>query len=247
VQGYSAELCQAIADRVKAHLNLPQLAVDWVPVTPANHVSDVKQGTVDLLCTPTSETAAKRQDIAYSKPVFPGGVRAIVRRDTGAALRQALGDNPPKQQPTWRGSPAAKVLDKGKFGVMTGTTTQRWLAGKMTSLKVNGTAVEFPDYATGLQQLMDRKIDVFFGDRAVAIGAVDLGPAAAQLEILPRQFTHEPLSLALPRNDDDFRTVVDRALSDSYAAPGFKDIYSKWAGKMDDQTTAFFQWVSFAP
>jgi ABC-type amino acid transport substrate-binding protein len=130
---------------------------------------------------------------------------------------------------------------------MTGTSAQRWLAGKMTTLKVSGTEVLVPDYSTGLQQLMDGKIDVFFGDRAVAIGAVDLGPASTQLEILPREFTHEPVALALPRNDDDFRGVVDRALSDSYAAPGFKDMYSKWAGTMDEKTAAFFQWVSFAP
>jgi polar amino acid transport system substrate-binding protein len=130
---------------------------------------------------------------------------------------------------------------------MTGTSAQRWLAGKMTALKVSGTEVLVPDYSTGLQQLMDGKIDVFFGDRAVAIGAVDLGPASSKLEILPRQFTHEPLSLAVPRGDDDFRLAVDRALSDAYAAPGFKDMYSKWCGTMDEQTATFFQWVSFAP
>ena len=76
---------------------------------------------------------------------------------------------------------------------------------------------------------------------------MDLGPASAQLEILPRSFTHEPLVLALPRNDDDFRLAVDRALSDTYASAGFSDMYSKWAGTMDDQTRTFFDWVSFAP
>lgn len=247
VQGYSARLCQQIAERVKVQLNLSQLVVDWVAVKPADHVNEVKQGNIDLLCTPTSETAAKRQDVAYSKPVFPGGVRAIVSKNTAAALREALGENP-KPKPVWRGSPAAKVLDKGSFAVMAGTTTERWLASKKATLQINATTVPVPDYRTGLQQLMDGKVDVFFGDRAVAIGAVDdLGVASEALTILPRWFTHEPLSLALPRNDDDFRLVVDRALSDAYAAVDFEEQYSKWNGPMDDKTFTFFQWVSFAP
>ncbi len=247
VQGYSAKLCEQIAERVKVQLGLSQIVMDWVAVKSADHVDQLKQGNIDLLCTPTSETAAKRQDVAYSKPVFPGGVRAIVSKATAAALREALGENP-KPKPVWRGSPAAKVLDKGSFAVMAGTTTERWLTNKKATLGVNATIVPVPDYATGLRQLMDGKVDVFFGDRAVSIGAVsDLGEASEKLTILPRWFTHEPLSLALPRNDDDFRLVVDRALSDTYASAEFEDQYSKWNGPMDDQTLAFFQWVSFAP
>jgi ABC-type amino acid transport substrate-binding protein len=246
VQGYSANLCQKVVERVKWQLNLSQIAIDWVPVTIANHVTELKQGNIDLLCTPTSETAAKREDVSYSKPVFPGGVRAFVRQDTGAALRQALGDNP-KPRPVWRGSPAAKVLDKSSFAVVAGTTTERWLAGKVAAFQIDAKVVAVPDYKTGLQQLMDGKVAVFFGDGAVAKGAVDLEVAARKLEVLPRQFTREPLSLALPRSDEDFRLLVDRALTESYADPKFEDMYAMWCGTMDDNIHAFFQWVSFAP
>jgi polar amino acid transport system substrate-binding protein len=246
VMGFSAELCDRVVENVKKQLGLAQLTVDWMPVTPANQIVAVKQGAVDLLCTPTSETAAKRQDVSYSKPVFPGGVRAVVRRETAAALRNALGENP-KPHTVWRGSPASKVLDKATFAVAQGTTTERWLADNMKRLKVTGKALPVADYRTGVQMLVDSKADVFFGDRAVVLGVIESEAAGTNLVVLDRFFTHEPLALALARNDDDFRLVVDRALNEAYTAPTFADSYSKWCGTMDDNTRRFYQFVSFAP
>jgi len=245
VQGYTAGLCQQVVERVKKQVGAAQLNVEWVAVTRENQVAEVKQGNIDLMCTPSVETAESRQDVSYSKPVFPAGVRAVVRRDTATALQKALGD-PPKPQPVWRGSPAAKLLDNGSFAVVAGSTTERWLKENMKRLKVNGKAVPVENYRAGVKALMDRKADVFFGDRAVVLGVME-GDAGAELVILERWFTHQPLGLALPRNDDDFRLLVDRALSDAYAAPEFRDAYGMWAGTMDDSTRNFFQWVSFAP
>jgi ABC-type amino acid transport substrate-binding protein len=246
VDGYAAGLCLQVVERVKKQLGLPQLVVDWVPITLTNHVNEVKQGNVDLLCVPTSETAAKRKDVAYSKPVFPGGVRAVVRMDTATALRKALDENP-NPGPVWRGSPAAKVLNKGTFAVVAGTTTERWLASKKATLQVNAKTVAVADYRTGIQQLLDRKADVFFGDRSLVLGVMNSDAANENLVVIDRWFTREPLSLALARNDDDFRLLVDGALSDSYADAKFGELYSKWCGKYDDTTRTFFQWVSFAP
>src|ERR1700757_585844 len=54
--GYSVALCRRIADAVKAELNLPALAVEFVPVTSANRFDELQHGQIDLLCgtaTPT--------------------------------------------------------------------------------------------------------------------------------------------------------------------------------------------------
>jgi polar amino acid transport system substrate-binding protein len=70
--------------------------------------------------------------------------------------------------------------------------------------------------------------------------------ASESLTILPRLLTHEPLAFALARDDDDFRLLVDRALSASYRSDGFADLYSTWCGEFDDSTRAFFQWNTLA-
>jgi polar amino acid transport system substrate-binding protein len=244
-EGFSAALCQQVADHVKMQLGLAQLAVDWVKVTSSGDMGQIRDGTVDLLCTPAVETLDRRKDVSFSIPVFPGGLRAVMRKDAAEALRAAIDQTPgakaPNARPVWRGSPVAKLLDKRTFAVVSGSTSQTWLAGKIESFQLDAKTVVVPDYRTGLQQLVDRKADVFFGDRAVVLGAMS-SEQRGQLVISERMLTNEPLSLTLARNDDDFRLAVDSALSAAYAADGFGELYAKWFGASDDATRMFYSW-----
>ena len=65
-----------------------------------------------------------------------------------------------------------------------------------------------------------------------------------QLVRLERRVTHEPGAVALGRNDDTVRLVVDRALSTLYPSPEFETLYLKWFGEPDDATKAFFQMIA---
>jgi ABC-type amino acid transport substrate-binding protein len=244
VEGYSAALCQQVVEQVKSQLKRSDIAVEWVPVRIGGLVSEVQQGNVDLMCTPIAQTLSRRNDVAYSIPVFPGGVRAVLRNDSAAALRDALAGTSGAKA-VWRGSPAATVLGTKSFAVVAGTTTESWLGGKLSSFQIDSKIVPVADYRAALQALLDRDVDAVFGDRALVLGAMD-SSASESLTILPRLLTHEPLAFALARDDDDFRLLVDRALSASYRSDGFADLYSTWCGEFDDSTRAFFQWNTLA-
>jgi polar amino acid transport system substrate-binding protein len=241
VEGYAATLCDRIAAQAKKELGLNQLAVDWVPVTLDSRLTDVRDGKIDLLCTPTSVTLSRRQEAAFSIPVFPGGVRAVMRVDTSAALRKALAETA-TPTPVWRGAPAAKTLAKTTFAVMSGTTTERWLAGRRSTLQIDAKVITVPDYKAGLQALRDRKADVFFGDRALVLGALH-GTTAPDLFIFDRLFTQESFGLALPRDDDTFRLLVDRSLSQLYTSE-LGNVYRLCCGEPDAGTRAYFQWIT---
>lgn len=238
--GYAVALCQRIAEQVKTQLSLPQLSVDWVPVTMDNRLREVQQGNVDLLCTPTSVSLTRRQEVAFSIPIFGGGNRAVVHADDVARLRAALAENP-DTKPVWRGSPASRVLKGTTLAVVSGTTTLKWLESERAKLQVDAKITPVPDYRTGLQQLLDRKVDVFFGERAIVLGAMD-GPARQNLVILDRLFTQEQAALALARNDDDFRLLVDSTLSRIYTSNELGDLYTKWFGPFSNDARVFFLW-----
>jgi ABC-type amino acid transport substrate-binding protein len=240
-EGYSAALCQRVADRVKTQLGNSSLTVEWVQLTLDNRLSAVQQGSVDLLCTPMPQTVAGRQAAAFSLPVFPAGVRAVLRNDAAVQLRESLAASGGGGRAVWRGSPAATVLGQKKFAVLAGSTTESWLQGRLASFQIDATVVPVPDYRTGLQQVLDHSADVFFGDRAVVLGAMD-DAARDSLTILPRLLTHEPLALAMARGDDDFRLLVDRALSDTYGSTDFIRLYAESFGALDDDAQAFFRW-----
>ena len=239
-EGYAIALCQEVADEVKKGLALPSLRVDWVPVAPDDRLSDVQQGNIDLLCAPTSATLARRQDVSFSIPIFAGGNRAVVRANAPAALRDALGESK-SPRAVWRGSPAAKVLKGTTFAVVGGTSSDTWLKSRRTALQVDARIVPVVDYRSGLQQVRDGEVDVFFGERSLVLGAMS-DPEREELVILDRLFTHEPLALALARGDEDFRLLVDRSLSQLYASERFGELYKRWYGDFDDKARTYFIW-----
>jgi ABC-type amino acid transport substrate-binding protein len=244
-EGYSAALCERIAARVKTQLGLQQLAVDWVTVRPDNVLNVVAAGEADVLCTPTNATLERRKTLSYSLPVFAGGIRAVVRNDVSPALRDVLEANPATRN-VWRGSPALTLLEKTTFATVAGTSSEKWLAGKVSGFKLNTVTVSVPDYASGLKFLQERKVDVFLAERDVVLASMD-NSARTQLIVLSRQLTHEPLALALPRGDEDFRLLVDTELTAAYNSPEFPSLYVKHFGKLDDATRNFFTWVTPPP
>jgi putrescine:ornithine antiporter len=238
--GYSVALCLKVVDAVKTQLSLSTLSAEWVAVTVADRFTAVQQGQVDLLCGAETVTLARRQDVAFSLPIFPGGIGALLRKDSPARLREVLAGRPPSN-PVWRGS-AGQLLQTQTFSVVTGTTAEPWLAGKLNEFKLTAKVAPVDGYEAGVQGVLDRKAHVFFGDRAILLDAAARHPSASTLMVLDRLFTYEPVALVLARGDEDFRLVVDRALSGFYASAEFPALYVQWFGEPDDAALTFFRW-----
>jgi putrescine:ornithine antiporter len=237
--GYSVELCQKVAAQVKAGLSMSSLAVEWVPVTLESRFRDVQQGKVDLLCGADSVTLSRRKEVAFSIPIFPGGIGALLRRDAPLGLRDVLNEGTAAPRPFWRGSPAA-ILTEKVFGVIPKTTTESWAVEKLATLKITARLVGVDTYAAGVQQVTDRGVDAFFGDRPILLDAAKRSPSGSDLIVLDRRFTYEPIALGLQRDDDDFRLLVDRTLSELFRLHEFRDLYAKWFGEPDQSALVFF-------
>jgi polar amino acid transport system substrate-binding protein len=241
--GYAIELCRHIAAEIKSRLALPALDVEWIPIGFDARTQQVRDGSVDVTCTPVVPTLERRREVSFSLPVFPGGNRAVIRKDSPRDLRQTL-EGTASTAPVWRGSPAAKVLQRTIFAVVAGTTTEGWLKARGRMFHIDAEILDVLDYRSGLEKLLDHRVDVLFGDRAAILGEMSEA-AHARLVILDRRFTHELYALPIPRNDDDFRLVVDEALSKLYASDGFGEVYAHWFKEFDDQTRLFFLWNTF--
>lgn len=241
--GYAVSLCKSVAEQLKRSLALPGLTIDWVPLAANERLTAVHKGKIDLLCAPMSETLGRREHASFSVPVFAGGNRAALRADAPAALRNVLSESRPTK-PVWRGTPAATVLESTKLAVVSSTTSESWLNERAKTLQVDAHIVRLPDYRKALTQLVAGDVDVVFGDRVIMLGALQSLPAQVRenVVILERMFTHEPAGLALEHGDDDFRLLVDGALSHMYVSPEFAALYAKWCGEFDERARAFFVW-----
>ncbi len=103
--GYSVALCEKVAAEVKAELGLPELALEWVPVTLDQRFQAVAQGKIDLMCAADTATLERRKEVSFSLPIFPSGIAAVLRADAPAPLQDVLAGRP-ASGPIWRASPA---------------------------------------------------------------------------------------------------------------------------------------------
>lgn len=242
-QGYTITLCEHIVAQVKSELSMPGLTVDWREVQPDRALEQVSQGNIDLLCAPVSVTIEKRRHVSFSLPIFAAGNRAVIRTNAPPQLRNVLTQQS-SNRPIWRGSPASTVLTGTRVGVAEGTTSEQWLQERIGTLQIDAKLLPVEDYRAGIQRLAAGELDMFFGERTVVLGVLSTMDRSAResVEILDRLFTHEPIALALARNNDDFRAVVDSALSRLYASEQFPSLYTKCCGELNEEMRSFFSW-----
>jgi polar amino acid transport system substrate-binding protein/glutamate/aspartate transport system substrate-binding protein len=193
--GFTIDLCRSIAKHIGEQLNINDLKVNYVLVTAENRFDAIKNGKADLLCEPTSETLARREQVDFSIPTFVDGASLLVS-----------GDGP--------GDFAA--LSGKKIGVLAGTTTEQSLRDTLTSANINAEIAPAKTHLDGLAMLDKGEIVAYFADRAILSYLASKSSDASKLRLADNYFSLEPYALALPHGDEDFRLAVDRALSHIY-------------------------------
>jgi putrescine:ornithine antiporter len=239
--GYSAALCRSVADALKRELGMAALKVEWVPLPIEARFRAVQEGTVDLLCGAETATLVRRREVAFSIPIFPGGVGALVRTDAPARLRQALAGTGETHHPIWRAS-AGQALTARAFSAVNGTTFASWLRDRIDTFKVVAKVSLVESDTAGVDGVVARQSDVFFGERGALLDAARRHPSSKDLMMIDRLYTVEPIALGLARGDEDFRLFVDRALSRLYRSEEIDRLYAKSFGEPSDSVLSFFRW-----
>ena len=238
--GFSVALCKKVADAAKETLGLPTLNVEWVAVGAADRFTAVSTGKIDVFCGADSDTWSRREQVAFSLPVYPGGIGALLRKDAPERLSEILSQKPPSS-PTWRAS-AGQLLQTQTFTFVKGTTAETWLSGKLKEFKLASTLAPVASFDDGMTAVLERRASVFFADHAILLDAVAHNPSGSKLVVLDRYFTYEAFALPLPRGDDALRTLVDHTLSRLYPTPEFRALYVQWFGEPAADVLKFYGW-----
>ena len=241
--GYSVDLCQALGEAVKSQLGVADLKVEWLPITVDNQLKAVQQHEVDALCAAVTVTLKRRETVDFSLPIFPGGVGVVVRSDSPKRLRNILNGEAATYTPTWR-AVALNILREQVFATVPGTTAERWIKERGDEFNVQFHVEPMSGYEAGIQAVLDRKASAFFAERAILLDAVKNHKSADDLMVLDRQYTYERLALPIQRGDEDFRLLVDRALSKQFESAGYQGTYAKWFGEPNEKSEVFFRWNS---
>lgn len=203
--GYSVALCRSVADEVKATLKLKKLDLIFVEVTAKDRFDALAAGRIDLLCEATTETLSRREKVDFSLMTFSTGATLLYRVD---------------------GPQDFAALNGQKVGVHAGTTTNALLDKALAASGIKAEIVPVTDHAEGVRRLAAGELAAYFGDGAILLFNWLESPDRAKLKLSDRALSHEPYALALPKGDDAFRLVADRALARLYRDGGIDAVFS---------------------
>ncbi|MBO9647001.1 MAG: amino acid ABC transporter substrate-binding protein [Variovorax sp.] len=237
VTGYAIALCTKVGDAAKQELKLPALNIELVQVSMEDRFRAVADGKIDMLCgaVPTLE---RRAQVSFSIPVGFVGVNAVIRSDAPVRLVQVLTGQEPPQAVIWRGTSAP---ERRSLAVVKGTVVERALVDRLAQRRIAIDVVSVADTSEGVQAVVDRRVDAFFDGRPLLLDAVGRNASKSNLVVLDRLFRRELMAFAVRRNDDEFRLVVDRALSRIYRSPDLPTIYRTYLKEPDRETLEFFE------
>lgn len=238
--GYAIDLCLKIADKVKTELGLPGLQIRYQPVTATDEMRAVSSGTVDILCTPTPPTLERRKTVSYSVPIYTAGLSAVVRQDAPEALLNVLNGKVAHTGPTWRATINRGLVNQ-TFAATAGGVTEAWIHQQMRLLGVVATLVTVENTDAGLKLVAEGKADVFFAERMMLTNLLSTDDSAGNLVLLERIFEYAPAAMALDRDDESFRLLVDTTLSEMYRSGEIEQAYDSYLGGISDTAKKLFK------
>jgi ABC-type amino acid transport substrate-binding protein len=210
--GYALDLCIKLAEAVRAKLGAKGgEGVTLTMVTPANRISIIAEGKADMECGSTTNNKERREKVAFTVPHFITGARMLVRADSKATVLEDL---------------------KGKTVVSTKGTTPLKAVDSANKERLMGlTIVEAPDHARAIEMVEKGEADAFVMDDVLLYGLAANRPNPNALKVVGKFLTTEPLAIMLPKNDPEFKKIIDEEMKRLVRSREIYAIYDKWFAK----------------
>ncbi|HHC7402037.1 TPA: transporter substrate-binding domain-containing protein [Vibrio parahaemolyticus] len=222
--GYTIELCKAVAQS----MGVNNSNVKFVPVTLESGLQKISTNKFDMLCSAVTPTAERRQLASFSLPVFQGGVSAVLHKDAPHDLKRVLEGKPAHEGPKWRAT-INRGLANHTYVVHAQTVTEAWVKEQVKRLGVVANILTVDTHEQGLALVNSGEADAYFAEVDSLSNELTKGNFN-KLELSGRVYETALQSIALPRNNDDFRLQVDKALSDTYNSAEFTKLYQRYFG-----------------
>ena len=206
--GYSVDLCMKVVSALRSQLGLPNLKVVMNPVTSANRIPLMANGTIDLECGSTTNNLERQQQVAFAPTMFVIGSRLLTKKSSNI---KTLADM------------------KGKTLVATaGTSTLKQMTMLNKEQSLGMTILIAKDHPESFLMLETGRAVAEANDDILLAAQVANSKDPAQFEISKDPLSVEPYGIMLRKGDPAFKTVVDAAIIKVYKSDEIKRIYNKW-------------------
>jgi ABC-type amino acid transport substrate-binding protein len=206
--GFAVELTQAIIEDVRQQLKRPNLEVTYMPVGAQTRIPLLVNGTYDLECGSTTNTAARGKDVAFAISHFYTGTRLLSKKASGIRTYADLAN---KTVASTAGSTNEKVIRK-------------YAADNKIDMQV----ILGKDYDDALQMVENDRAVAFAMDDILLFGLRANARDPDALEVVGAALQVEPYGCMLRKDDPDFKKLVDGTIARLMRSGEFSRLYVKW-------------------
>src|SRR3954447_12321619 len=201
--GYHVELCQRILKAV-----LPGTSVEYVPVTSANRIPLVQNGTVDIECGSTTNNEARQKDVAFALTTYVTEVRTAVKADSSI---KSVAD-----------------LNGKTVATTTGTTSVALLRKNKRAQGIQFNEVYGKDHADSFLLLESGRADAFVMDDNILAGLIASSKNPKDFKIVGETLNVEPIAIMIRKDDPKFKKAVDDYIRGAMKDGELNILYTKW-------------------
>ena len=207
-QGYSVDLCMKAVKAVQKQLGLTELKVVMNPVTSANRIPLMANGTIDLECGSTTNNIERQQQVAFAPTMFVIANRLLVKKSSNI---KTLADM------------------KGKTLVVTsGTTTAKQMTILNKEKDLGMTIVMAKDHPESFLMVETGRAQAESNDDILLASQKANSKAPGDYELMAEALSLEPYGIMMRKDDAQFKAAVDDALAKFYKTDEMPRLYAKW-------------------
>lgn len=206
--GFGVDIYTHVIPALKRVTGRNDLEVNWQALTSQNRIPLIANGTVDLECGSTSNTAARAKTVAFAINYFYTGPKLLVKKDAGIYGFDDL---------------AGK-----RVAVTTGTTTMKLLRKLDLERGMNMQLLPGKDHVDSFLLVDAGRAVAFAMDDILLYGQILNAKQPAQWQVVGTPPQVEPYACMLRKDDPAFKRVIDDVIIDLMRSGEFEQIYAKW-------------------
>jgi len=208
VIGYSQELMLKAVDGVKEQLKLAKLDTKLMPVTSANRITLVQNGTIDIECGSTTNNLERQKQVGFSTTIFVIGTKLMTKKDSGI-----------KDFPDLAGKNVVTTA---------GTTSERLLRKMNEEKQMKMNIISAKDHGEAFLTLETGRAVAFMMDDALLYGEMAKAKKPGDWIVTGTAQSKEAYGCMVRKDDPEFKKVIDTALSKAMTSGEAEKIYAKW-------------------
>ena len=206
--GFGVDIYTHLIPALKRATGRSDLEINWQALTSQNRIPLIANGTVDLECGSTSNTAARAKTVAFAINYFYTGPKLLVKQTSGVKDFEDL---------------AGKTV-----AVTTGTTTMKLLRKMDLERSMNMQLLPGKDHVDSFLLVDAGRAVAFAMDDILLYGQILNAKQPAQWQVVGTPPQVEPYACMLRKDDAVFKRVVDGVITDLMRSGEFERLYAKW-------------------